>query len=443
MSLLDSRRIPEACGLGRSAVIAILAFVIAALVHSAPASAAPNPASWDKAFGNSGSASLPLFTPFREQSVASCSEGRSGRVRVIGVFGKYVSSARRSALAQVSRNGQVVRSGAGQAWRRTPFIHEDGMYELTDGSYVLVSGGFGNPKAKLKRVTAAGRPDDQFGNSGSLAMPVNVNTDVFPIDRGQFLITRQRGSTTVVRRYSNRGGLVRGFGGSNGVRVDGEVIGATSIGSSGSVVLVTRLTTRSPIHLLELVDSDGRLDAQFKKDGVFASPDYLPTRSRVDDIVVRGSSIYVLAASYPTPADETGPLNFRIVKLNSRGSYVSSSGVVDTFGYPGDSGEPDEFERNIWTTPRGIHYARIEQFNSRSMVGRFSLWSAELSAEPKVDRTIGNGTTGVASSRYFVGQKIAATADGKFLVICGSTATYSEPRGEHRARVALRRLEIK
>lgn len=428
-----------------SFVVALVAAAAVAIVLSPTATSAPSPATWDKHFGNDGTVRFPIFAPLREQSVASCSADESGRVHVLGSFGRYVSSQRRSALAQIERNGRVVRSG-GKVWRRTPLIREDMVYELTDGSFVYVSESSSAgrvPTSKLKRITASGRPDANFGKSGSLAIPAGSNTSVFAVDGGQFIVARQSGSTTVVRRYTSRGGLVRRFGGDDGVRVEGEVLGASSIGRSGSIVLVTWLPTRTSSLLLEVADAEGDLDTQVKHDGVAKSPEFVEKRSRVEGIVVRDSSIYLLVSGYPTPNDQFGLRNYRIVKLDSKGEYVESSGVVDEFGYPGDSGEPDEFERKLWITPRGILYARMEQFNSRSTIGRFSLWSAKLTSNPKVDRTIGKGPLGITTSRYFIGQKLAVTADGKSLIVCGSTATYSPSKNEHRTRVALRRLEIK
>lgn len=426
-----------------SGTAACMTAALALCVLASAAAAAPTPARWDSSFGNAGTAHLPIVAPFKHQSVSHCSPAASSRVNVFGSFGKYTSPAQRSAAAQVRTNGTVVRSRRGKVWRQTPLLeYESASYEMSDGSFVYFKANRRAVSTKLGRLAPNGNADRRFGRSGSLTVPPADKTTLLPLDDGQFLTAHRQDSVTVLRRYSARGKLIRRFGGGSGLRVQGSVTHAASLGESGSVLLATFLGARAPHLAIERADANGSLSSEFERVGLAAVPEFDDNRSMVEGIAVHKADIYLLVSTYPSSTDPYATRNYRIARLNSGGALQGTSAIVDWLLYPGDSGESDEFERRLWNTPRGILYARLEQRMSRSTTARFSLWNTDVTQPPILDRSFGHGRSGVASSRYFVGEKLAPTPDGRFLIVCGSTAFYSKKSGETRNRTALRRLQL-
>ena len=231
---------------------------------------------------------------------------------------------------------------------------------------------------------------------------------MLPLTNGEFLIAGRNGSVTTLRRYSPRGKLIGRFGDNGRVRIAGEVHFAATL--EREVVLYTTRPGRNPASGLELIKTNGRVDTDFSSAGINETPEY-SSATGVNAIAVRGDRIYLLVNSISTPPggdpEYDWQRNFRIARFDQSGEFVATSGIVDSYGDPGDGGDLDEYEQRIWTTPGGVVFARLEQQVGAATHIRYSRWSAQLTGQPIIDREINTNLYGRKVRKYFVGQKFA------------------------------------
>lgn len=406
----------------------LLALFAAFLFSQSIAQAAPRSAKWDPTFGSRGTVNLPRHGSARYQSTTACTRSISGRIAVFGTFGKSEFPPSLSAAARVSANGAIGKFRSGAVWARTKLIKYEGSSSpLSDGSLLYrapAAGGAGS--TTLIRLDSQGRHDRRFGRRGILRVRGVDEVKVFPIDNGEFVIATQHATTTSVRRYTPRGKLISRFGGASGVQISGTVHGAATFSKSGSVLLSTNRPTRTPAAGIELLSAEGQINGNFNSAGITGG------------LRVHNGRIFVLVSEQGV---SWSVVHYRIAQLNRRGEQVGVSGVVDTRYFSYGGGEPNELDQTFWATPRGVVYAHTEQWNESSTSVRFSLWRTPLSERPVFDRQIKAKRQSEKTSPYFIAEHSVLSADGRYLIACGSSAVAGDA-GERRRNVALRRLKL-
>lgn len=417
-------------------LLLLLALFAAFLVSQSIALGAAKTVKWDPTFGRGGTANLPRYGSARDQSVTMCTRSTSGKISVFGSFGKTEFPPSRSAVARVSASGAVGKFRSGRVWARTKSIkYEGGIARTSDGGLLYLETQNGIGPSTITRLDSRGRLDKKFGRRGNLRIATADAVGVFPLDEGEFLVTTQQGATTSVRRYSPDGKQILRFGGKSGVQISGTVRGASSFSSSGSIVLTTLRTERTPQLGVELVSADGQFDSNFISAGLAGVQSFGKAAS-VHGLEVHNGRIFALVITHDVALNA---FRYRVAQLNGRGELVGVSGNVDT-EFIGDPGEPSELDKSFWATPRGVVYARIEQWSGRSSSVRYSLWRTPLSERPVFERQI-RARDASNASRYFVAQDSVLSADSRHLIVCGSSAVTGKD-GERRRNVSLRRLRL-